>query len=132
MLKKYWTKAKPEGKKSTQNINWKIHTAVQWENTIFQHCKLNRQGDKIAVEQMSRQKIKTTECKYKENYRLFKQEYIKTLNEKVMKKEIIKELATRKDNSEVISEQVLLWTIKVKALRSQMAMSESLRYIKRV
>ena len=66
-------------------------------------------------------------CKYKENYKRLKEQFINGINDKGMTNEIIEELTSTKNISEVPNEQVLLWDKWVEVQRLETVMLNSLK-----
>ena len=66
----------------------------QHNETILslQYCTLGKQNDMTAEEWVGRLKIKATECKYKENDRRLKEQFINSISNEVITAEIIKDL----------------------------------------
>ena len=105
---------------------WEIK--VQHKETILllQYWTLVRQSDKLEEEWMGILRVRVTEWKYKEWDRRLKEQFINGIIYWPMTAKIIKELATIKDISEVMSEQVLSWTKIIEVQWSQKALLENL------
>ena len=82
-----------------------------------QYCKLVKNIDVTAKEWMGHFRIKTTDCKYQEDDRRFKEQFINGMNDKTVISEIIKEFVAIKNTIEVTSEQVLALTRRTGAER---------------
>ena len=75
---------------------------------------------------MGRFCINEVDCEYKECDRRLMEQFINGLDDEVILEEIIQELTALKDNSEVSSDEVLMWAKKVEAQRAQMKVLDNL------
>ena len=79
---------------------------------------------------MDRLRIATIECKYKNDDRQSKEQFIHRLNDSKMLEEIIRELTESHEYIMLPSEQVFGWAKRTEAQRAQVAVTNSLSQVK--
>ena len=67
---------------------------------------------------------KANECGYKKNDRGLKEQFRNGMNDDDMIAEIVEELNTTKNMTEIASEKILYWAIRIKVQRAQNALKE--------